>query len=160
MKKVMLLIICLMVAMVGFSQSFEHPVDYNNFIVEEMNEIVNKNLEYISQSVHSDNLDEVEVKRKNLIGQIQSAYTNISQTKPYEKGEKLQSECVEVLNMYKQIFEVEYQEVNVLKQSSEASFESMEAYFTAQDKAEKTYQEQRSVFIKLKKPTLKFTIFR
>lgn len=155
MKKLTLSITCFLMTLASFAQSFEHPVDYNNFIVGEMNEIVSKNLAYISQSVHSDDFEQVEGKRKDLITQIQTAHKNISQTKPYEKGEKLQSECVEVLNMYQQIFEIEYQEVNVLKQSSEASFEAMEAYFVAQDKAEKNLSKATERFYKAQKAYIK-----
>jgi hypothetical protein len=155
MKKLALSITCFLMTLASFAQSFEHPVAYNNFIVEEMNAIVNKNLEYISQSVHSDNFEAVETKRKNLIQQIQTAYNNISKATPYEKGEKLKAECVEVLNMYKNVFEVEYQEVNILKQSSEGSFESMEAYFTAQDKAEKNLSKATDRFYKAQKSYIK-----
>jgi hypothetical protein len=155
MKKLALLITCFLITLASFAQSFEHPVEYNNFIVEEMNAIVNKNLEYISQSVHSDNFEAVEMKRKNLIQQIQTAYTNISKAMPYEKGEKLKAECVEVLNMYKNVFEIEYQEVNVLKKSSEGSFEAMEAYFLAQDKAEKNLSKATDRFYKAQKSYIK-----
>lgn len=155
MKKLALLITCFLMTLASFAQSFEHPVEYNNFIVEEMNAIVNRNLEYISQSVHSDNFEAVEAKRKNLIQQIQTAYTNISKATPYEKGEKLKEECVAVLDMYKNVFEIEYQEVNVLKESSEGSFEAMEAYFTAQDKAEKNLSRATDRFYKAQKAYIK-----
>jgi|AntRauTorckE5430_2_1112549.scaffolds.fasta_scaffold10651_2 hypothetical protein len=155
MKKLAVLITCFLMTLGGFAQSFEHPVAYNNFIVEEMNAIVGKNLDYISQSVHSDNFEAVEVKRKSLVQQIQTAYTNISKATPYEKGEKLQSECVEVLNLYKDVFETEYQQVNILKQSSEGSFEAMEVYFMAQDKAEKNLSKATERFYKAQKNYIK-----
>lgn len=144
-----------LISVSSFAQSFEHPVEYNNFIVEEMNEIVSKNLEYISQSVHSDNFEQVELKRTGLVKQIQTAYNNIGETAPYEKGEKLQSECIEVLKMYKQVFEIEFQEVNVLKQSSQASYEAMEAYFAAQDKAEKNLSRATERFYKAQRSFMK-----
>ena len=151
MKKLALLITCFLITLASFAQKFGHPVEYNNFIVEEMNAIVNTNLAYISQSVHSDNFEQVEQKRKGLIKQIQTAYNNISQTDPYEKGEKLRTECVEILNMYKQVFEVEYQQINLLKQTSEGSYEAMEAYFVAQDKAEKNLSKATDRFYKAQK---------
>lgn len=146
MKRHLTLLAFFLISTISFAQEFEHPIDYHNFIVEEMNLIVNKNLEYISQSVHSDNFEQIEIKRKNLIEQIQTAYNSISQTAPYEKGEKLQLECVEVLNMYKQTFEVEFKEVNSLRQSSKDSYEAMEAYFAAQDRAEKKLSKASDKF--------------
>lgn len=155
MKQLLTLIAFFLISTASFAQEFEHPVEYNNFVVEEMNQIVGKNLEYISQSVHSDNFQQTEIKRKNLVKQIQSAYNNISQTNPYENGEKLQTECVEVLNMYKQVFEIEFQEVNVLKQTSKESYEAMEAYFLAQDQAEKNLSKATDKFYKAQKAFIK-----
>ena len=155
MKQHLTLLLFFLISAFATAQEFNHPVDYNNFIVEEMNEIVGKNLEYISQSVHSEDFNAIEIKRKNLVKQIQKAYNNISQTDPYEKGEKLQSECVEVLNMYKKVFEVEFQEVNSLRRSSKESYEAMEAYFAAQDKAEKNLSKATDRFYKAQKSFIK-----
>ena len=155
MKQLLILITLSLVGTVAYAQEFNHPVDYNNFIVNEMNQIVNKNLEYISQSVHSNNFAQTEIKRKNLVKQIQTAYNNISQTAPYQNGEALQAECVEVLTMYKQVFEIEFQEVNILRQSSEESYEAMEAYFSAQDEAEKNLSKATDKFYKAQKAFIK-----
>lgn len=155
MKQLLVLIAFFLINVTSYAQEFNHPVEYNNFIVEEMNQIVGKNLEYISQSVHSDNFEQIEIKRKNLVKQVQTAYNNISQTNPYENGEKLQAECVEVLKMYKQVYEIEFGEVNVLKQSSKESYEAMEAYFAAQDKAEKNLANATDKFYKAQKAFIK-----
>lgn len=155
MKKYLLLIGLAFISTFTFAQTFEQPVEYNNFIVEEMNAVVGKNLEYISQSVHSENFEQIELKRKNVLKQIESAYDKISTAKPYEKGQTLQSECVEVLNLYKGVFGSEMEEVNVLKQGSQASFEAMESYFAAQDKAEKNLARATDRFYKAQKSYLK-----
>lgn len=155
MKQLLTLVAFFLIGTATYAQEFNHPVEYNNFIVNEMNQIVNKNLEYISQSVHSDNFEQTEIKRKNLVKQIQTAYNNISQTDPYENGEKLQSECVDVLNMYKQVYEIEFQEVNVLRESSKESYEAMEAYFAAQDEAEKNLAKATDKFYKAQKAFIK-----
>lgn len=155
MKQLIVVVAFLSINAISFAQVFDHPADYNNFIIGEMNQIVTKNLEYISQSVHSDNFEQKELKRKNLVKQIKTAYENISGTKPYENGEKLQSECVEVLNMYKQVFEVEFQEVNLLKETSQESFETMENYFKKQSQAEENLAKATDRFYKAQKAFIK-----
>ena len=155
MKKYILSISLAFLGTLTFAQTFDQPVEYNNFIVEEMNAVVGKNLEYISQSVHSENFEQIELKRKNVLKQIESAFNKISTAKPYEKGESLQSECVEVLNLYKGVFGAEMEEVNLLKESSQASFEAMETYFMAQDKAEKNLARATDRFYKAQKSCLK-----
>lgn len=155
MKRHLVLVILLFLNLTIFAQEFTHPAAYNNFIVEEMNEIVTKNLEYISQSVHSQNYEQIELKRQNLVKQIKIAYQAISQQPPYEKGELLQSECIAVLKIYQQVFEVELQEANLLKQTSEESFEAMEAYFKSRDIAEKNLEKATDRFYKAQKAFIK-----
>ncbi len=155
MKKYILLIGFTFITTMTFAQTFEQPVEYNNFIVTQMNGVVGKNLEYISQSVHSENFEQIELKRKNVLKQIESAHKAISTTKAYEKGESLQSECVAVLNLYKGVFGAEMEEVNILKEGSQASFEAMETYFSAQDKAEKNLARATDRFYRAQKSFLK-----
>lgn len=118
-------------------QEFAHPIDYNNYIVEEMNLIVMKNLEYISQSVHSDNFEAIEAKRKNVIRQIKASHKRVHGQKAYEGGGQLKIESLAVLETYQKVFEMELSEANMLKQTSQESYEAMEKYFKAQDRAEK-----------------------
>ncbi len=118
-------------------KNFAHPIDYNNYIVEEMNMIVMKNLEYISQSVHSDNFEAIEAKRKNVIRQIKGAHKRVNAQKAYDGGEQLKIESLAVLQTYQKVFEMELSEANMLKQTSQESYEAMERYFKAQDKAER-----------------------
>ena len=119
-------ILLLNVVAINAQQTFSHPIDYNNFIVEEMNQIVVKNLEYISQSVHSDNFEAIEAKRKNVIRQIQGAYKNVNNQEAFKNGEQLKIESLAVLGMYKKVFELELSEANMLKQTSQESYEAME----------------------------------
>lgn len=131
-------ILLLNVVAINAQKTFSHPIDYNNFIVEEMNQIVVKNLEYISQSVHSDNFEAIEAKRKNVIRQIQDAHKSVNNQEAFKNGEQLKIESLAVLGMYKKVFELELSEANMLKQTSQESYEAMERYFKSQDRAEKS----------------------
>ena len=116
--------------------NLKNPGDYNNFIMKEMTATVQKNFEYISFSVHSEEYDELEIKRKEVVGEIVKAKDHIRQMPPLEGDTRLRDESVTVLDEYQNAFELDYQKIIGFKRKSKDSFEAMEAYFEAQDRAE------------------------
>lgn len=97
---------------------------------------VQKNFEYISLTIHSEDYDQLEKKRKEVVDGIAAAKTHVREMPPLEGDSKLRDEAVDVLNEYKTAFELDFKSILTLKRKSKDSYEAMEAYFTAQDKAE------------------------
>lgn len=116
--------------------NFNNPSDYNNFIMKEVITTVQKNFEYISLTIHSEDYDQLEKKRKEVVDGIAAAKTHVREMPPLEGDSKLRDEAVDVLNEYKTAFELDFKSILTLKRKSKDSYEAMEAYFTAQDKAE------------------------
>ncbi len=116
--------------------NFNNPGDYNNFIMKEVITTVQKNFEYISLSIHSDDYEQLEKKRKEVVEEIADAKTHVREMPPLEGDTKLRDEAVEVLDEYKSAFELDFKSILSLKRKSKDSYEAMDAYFTAQDKAE------------------------
>lgn len=110
--------------------------DYNNFIMKEMTAAVQKNFEYLSFIVHSEAYDQMDEKRKEVVKQIIEAKEKVSQMPPLDGDIRLRDESVEVLNEYKNAFELDYKQIIGLKKKSRESFEAMKAYFKAEDDAE------------------------
>lgn len=104
--------------------------------MKEMIATVQKNFEYISFSVYSEEYDQMETKRKEVVEEIVKAKGQVQKMPPLEGNTRLRDEAVAVLNEYQHAFELDYQKIIGLKRKSRDSFESMEAYFEAQDKAE------------------------
>ena len=104
--------------------------------MREMTTTVQKNFEYISFTVHSEEYDQLEAKRKEVVGEIVKAKDHIQQMPPLDGDTHLRDEAVSVLDEYQNAFQLNYQEIIGLKRKSRDSYESMEAYFRAQDKAE------------------------
>ncbi|MBK5279574.1 MAG: hypothetical protein JJE09_12000 [Bacteroidia bacterium] len=125
----------------AFSQEDEFNLknasDYNNFIMKEMAEAVQKNLEYISLSVHSDEFELLESKRREVTQQIFQSKEKISNMPPLDGDTRLRDEAVETLAEYQHAFELDYKDVIGLKRKSKDSFEAMEAYWKAEDIAER-----------------------
>ncbi len=116
--------------------NFTNPGDYNNYIMKEVTATVQKNFDYISFSVHSEEYDQLETKRKEVVDEILKAKGNIRQMPALEGDTRLRDEAVQVLDEYKSAFELDYKNIIALKSKSKDSYGAMEAYFEAQDKAE------------------------
>lgn len=104
--------------------------------MKEMAVAVQKNFEYISFNVHSDEYDLLETKRREVMDQIVLSKEKIKGMPPLDGDARLRDEAVEALNEYQKAFELDYKEIIGLKRKSKDSFEAMEAYWKAEDKAE------------------------
>lgn len=116
--------------------NFKNPSDYNNYIMKEMAVAVQKNFEYISFNIHSDKFELMETKRKEVMLQIIQSKEKINRLPPLDGDTRLRDEAVECLTEYQHAFELDYKDVIGLKRKSRDSYEAMEAYWKAEDKAE------------------------
>lgn len=110
--------------------------DYNNFIMKEMTTAVQKNFEYLSFVVHSEAYDQMDEKRKEVVKQIVEAKDKVSHMPPLDGDTRLRDESIEVLNEYKNAFDIDFKQIIGLKKKSKDSFEAMKEYFKAEDEAE------------------------
>jgi hypothetical protein len=110
--------------------------DYNNFIMREMSTAVQKNFEYLSFLVHSEEYDRMDEKRREVVKQVVEARNKISQMPALDGDTRLRDEAVLVLDEYKNAFDLDYKEIIGLKKKSKDSFDAMKKYFTAEDEAE------------------------
>ncbi len=104
--------------------------------MREMAATVQKNFEYISFTVHSDEYDQLEAKRNEVIEEIVKAKERIHSMPPLDGSTLLRDESIEVLNEYQKTFELDYRSLIGLKKKSKDTYEAMEEYFAAQDHAE------------------------
>lgn len=130
----------------GFAQM--DPTPFNNILVEEQNQVSTKNLEYVSYSVHSDDYEAIEKKRFEVILQVAKAHKVITAIQAPKEGQQMKDEVLEILDTYKEIFTYDFAEVVELKKNRESSYEAMEEYFEAQDKAEEKLSKASGRFQK------------
>ena len=116
--------------------STDNPVAYNNYIISEQSKLMDKVVEYIVQTVHNDNYREVESKRLEVIGQIERSTNKIEALKPFQGDSRMKDEALAVCNLYHDAYVNDYSKINMLKKNREQSFDAMQRYFDAQDKAE------------------------
>lgn len=110
--------------------------DYNNFIMKEMTAAVQKNFEYLSFVVHSEAYEQMDAKRMEVVQQVIQAKEMVAQMPPLDGDTRLRDEAVDVLNEYKNAFELDYTQIIALKKKSKDSYSAMMDYFKAEDEAE------------------------
>ncbi len=135
------------------AQEFSSPVEYFDYLNNQHNQLVVKNLEYVQHSVHSEDVQEIEAKRIEVIDQLGKAILKVGTLPPYGEDDSIRKELLTVLKSYLESFEIEFTEINILKSKSSESYESMQEYLDAQDAAEKKlasaadkYQEAQRAF--------------
>ncbi len=111
------------------AQSFTNPVEYNNYIVNEQVKVVSQNVNYLSYSVHSDDVRLVDEKRLDLIAQLLKSSQKLVSMGGYEGNTRLRDEATAVMDLYLEAFNVDLKNIASLKQSSQESYSAMETYF-------------------------------
>ncbi|MBX3102193.1 MAG: hypothetical protein KF690_06775 [Bacteroidetes bacterium] len=129
------------------AQQFEHPVEYNNFLIEKQNAVMQANLDYFSKLVHSNSARKIEKRRLEVLANINTALQSF-QKASYKGsgGEEMQKEAFMVITRYKQLFEVDLLEVVKLSDHCEDSYQAMELYYAAQDAAEQKLKDAAGQF--------------
>jgi hypothetical protein len=135
-------------ASIAQKYSFDNPADYNNHVVEEQNIVMKKSIDYTMQTVHSDDENKNNEMRLEVLKQIDESIAELKNTAAYKNDAKLRDESIDVLTLYKEAFTTEFQEVNSLKKKSQDSYEAMEKYFKALDKAENKLSNASKKFAK------------
>lgn len=149
MKKINFTLCLMFGAVVGMSaQNFEDAKDYNDYIVSMQTAISDKNIEYATNSVHNNNVAEVDAKRLEVIALTVSSIEKVKALPAFKGDAKLRDEAANVFDLYLQTYNIDYSEVLTLKKDRESSYEAMEAYFAAEEKAAKKLEDAGDKFAK------------
>ncbi len=119
------------------AQDFSNPAEYNDYIVDIQGKVLQMNVNYVMESVHNENFDDVERSRLRLIGMIEHAHGKVKAMPAFKGNSVFRDEAAGVFSIYLDAFNIEFKEANLLKEQRQESYEAMENFYNAQDKAEK-----------------------
>ncbi|NUN99023.1 MAG: hypothetical protein HUU01_00250 [Saprospiraceae bacterium] len=119
------------------AQDGSEALRYLEQINAEHNAVTARNLEYIQYSVHVEDFVEVEKKRLEVLRQMDETIKRTSAMPAFQGKSTMRDEMLATVKSYRESFTIEFNEINLLKKESKASYEAMEAYLNAQDAAEK-----------------------
>jgi hypothetical protein len=130
----------------GYSQDNADPVAYLNIFNELHGEITNRNLEFLQYSVHSDDPAQVGEKRLALIAQLLDAVAQLEKIERFPSDAGMRSEMIGVLKTYLDVFKVDFEHVEKLLVNSQDSYQAMENYMEARERAESRLAEANDRF--------------
>lgn len=141
-KKIMLFVtlnvlFCINFSAETFAQNFKNAQEYNNFIILQQAKITQKSMEYISTSVHSEDVFKIEKKRDDVIKQIDMSLANVKKMPDFNGDKRFRDEAIDVLTLSRNTYNVDFKDANSLLAKRNDSYENLQKYYQAQDKAEK-----------------------
>lgn len=117
------------------AQNLETPTGYLSFIQRTNASLSAKYLSYISASSHGKSMRKVEKKRAELTNAIYEARIAINNMPSFSGDKSLRDSAVDYLRIFYSVFNEDYSNLVNMEEIAEQSYDKMEAYMTAQEKA-------------------------
>lgn len=143
MKKSLLAIALLLVVDIPVSLCQKsNPVEYMTKIGEAHRSVTKEFLDYTSAVSHGKSARKVEKRRSDLFGSLNAAKAKVRNMQPFEKTDaSYRDASLEYLNLCNIILKEDYGKIVDMEEIAEQSYDNMEAYLLAQDKANEKLEE-------------------
>ncbi|MEZ4985829.1 MAG: hypothetical protein R2795_12480 [Saprospiraceae bacterium] len=129
-------------------QGGDAAIRYFDFFNSAHTALSAKNMEYLQYAVHSEEVAVIAEKRLALLDQINTTRQQVAALPAFEGDAGLKAAMLKVLDTYQELFEVSFEEVEILKSNAQQSFDKMEAYIKAQTDAENRMATAANAFVK------------
>jgi hypothetical protein len=136
MKKMyFLLAVSLWFCQAGTAQNWDNPGEYMGYVGKTQRDVTQRYLSYVSAVAHGKKAKKVEKMRTKLLSDIDAARYKILDM-PAFKGDRTYKDAAaaQFLLMY-QVFNEDYAKIVNMEEIAEQSYDAMEAYLLAQEKA-------------------------
>lgn len=117
------------------AQTFNSPLEYMEYIGKEMDAITKDMWDYTSAAAHGKSARKVENRRKDLLKTVQDAKAKVIKMSPFEGDKSLRDTTVSYLKLSYNVLNYDYGKVLDMEDIAEQSYDAMEAYLLAQEKA-------------------------
>lgn len=119
----------------AFSQSGESAVEHMQFFTSRETELSKKYLDYMSQVAHSNRARKMEKRRQEVIAEIRQSLNEATRLRPYKGDATLRNAYKEYWDILLKVFNEDYHKIVNMEEIAEQSYDAMEAYLLAQEKA-------------------------
>jgi hypothetical protein len=123
------------------AQSFETAVDYMDYISKANSTLTQKYLTYLSAVSHGKSARKVEKRRVEVVNAISDMRYNIVGMPPFKGDRTLKDTTVSYLKILNYIFNDQYGKIVNMEEIAEQSYDAMEAYMLAKEKAQEKLEE-------------------
>jgi hypothetical protein len=120
-----------------FTSSYhsQSAVEYLETIGKEFTEIQKNTWDYTRSAAHGKSARKVEKRRKEVVFSNQDALRKITRLKPYNGSSRLRDSAISFLKVNYAVLNEDYAKLVDLEEISEQSYDAMEAYLLAKDRA-------------------------
>src|SRR5579859_3551882 len=98
-------------------------------------------LSYMSEAAHGDKLKKLEQKRKELLNTLRGVQFNATRLKPFNGDTTLKKSYERYITILNSIFNEDYGKIVNMEEIAEESYDQMEAYLLAQERADEKLNE-------------------
>lgn len=130
-----LTIICLFVFAQIQAQQFNDAVSYMSFIGNFSKQIQKDYFSYASSVAHGKSARKVENRRISLIQSVQEASRKVQAMPPFNGNKALRDSAAKFFHLNYLVLNEDYPKIINMEEVAEQSYDAMEAYLLAQDKA-------------------------
>jgi hypothetical protein len=140
MKRTLTKLFPLLISLICFSfgtaaQVYEHAGQYLDFISQKKEKLTATYLAYQSAVAHGKSARKVEKRRAEVVNAISDTKYEIMGMPPWQKDRSLKDTTVAYLKILNTVFNEDYGKIVNMEEIAEQSYDGMEAYLLAQEKA-------------------------
>jgi hypothetical protein len=140
LSKLFLLIVTVLFSFNTIAQDFKNPVEYLEYIGKKNEELSIKYLSYLSAVSHGKSARKVDKRRTEVVNSINETRQYIQIMPPFNGDRSLRDSSVKYLRILHIVFNEDYHKIVNMEEIAEQSYDAMEAYMLAQDKAQEKLQ--------------------
>lgn len=134
-KNFYLTIICLLSVIQVSAQQFNDAVSYMSYIGNFSKQIQKDYFSYASSVAHGKSARKVENRRVSLIQSVQEASRKVQSMPPFQGDKALRDSAAKFFHLNYLVLNEDYPKIINMEEVAEQSYDAMEAYLLAQDKA-------------------------
>jgi hypothetical protein len=128
-------LLCLFVTTASPGQTPSTPVEYMDYLSSREQELSKKYLSYMSEVAHGNRARKMEKRRQDLIIQIRQSLSDANKLKPFKGDVTLRDAFRHYWDILLKVFTEDYSKIVNMEEIAEQSYDNMEAYLLAQEKA-------------------------
>lgn len=128
-------LVLLFAGFAAFSQQGESAVEHMQFFSGRELELSKKYLDYMSQVAHGNRARKMEKRRQEVIAEIRQSLNEANRLRPYKGDASLRNAYKGYWDILLKVFNEDYHKIVNMEEIAEQSYDHMEAYLMAQEKA-------------------------
>jgi hypothetical protein len=123
------------------AQVYENPGQYMDYISKQNQNLTMIYLSYVSAVSHGKSARKVEKRRQEVLNAIDDTRFNIQGMPPWKGDRSYRDSTVSYLKLVNIVFKEDYSKIVDMEEIAEQSYDAMEAYMLAQQKAQEKLHE-------------------